>query len=167
MSDVGTLSQHRDKYVGGCLCGAVRYGFYGPLLAQLACHCRTCQYETGGGPAYRVAVRRDQFRITRGDPRGYLVLSGAGDPVTRYFCAECGTPLYSANDTTADRYGILVGSLDEAIALRPRHQWLADAPRWHPRRWFRRGAWEQHRPAAPAPSPTASADGSDSTDSGR
>jgi len=159
MSDVGTLDQKRDKYVGGCLCGAVRYGFYGPLLHQLACHCRTCQYETGGGPAYRVGVRRDQFRITRGDPRGYLVLSAAGHPVTRYFCPECGTPLYSEAEAAADRYSVMVGSLDDAIALRPRHQWLVDAPRWHPRRWFARGSREQ----SGASGVSASTGGNDST----
>ena len=33
---------------GGCYCGAVRYEFEGDVTATFQCHCRECQYFTGG-----------------------------------------------------------------------------------------------------------------------
>jgi hypothetical protein len=35
---------------GGCYCGAVRYRADGTPLMKAQCHCRECQYITGGSP---------------------------------------------------------------------------------------------------------------------
>ena len=37
---------------GGCQCGAIRYRIEGEFMGSGACHCRSCQYSTGGGPNY-------------------------------------------------------------------------------------------------------------------
>ena len=38
------------KLEGGCCCGAVRYVAEGDPVMRAQCHCRECQYVTGGAP---------------------------------------------------------------------------------------------------------------------
>ena len=37
---------------GGCRCGAIRNEVTDPPVASVACHCRDCQYASGGGASY-------------------------------------------------------------------------------------------------------------------
>ena len=128
---------NKVKRQGGCACGEVRYGFYEPKLGQLACHCRACQYSTGGGPAYVVAVRRDEFRITKGRPKEFSTLSEAGNHVTRVFCDSCGSPIYAYNDAHPEFCSVKVGSLDEPELFKPHmHIWWSEAQPWHKRGMF-------------------------------
>jgi hypothetical protein len=53
------------------------------------CHCRACQYASGGAHATSVVVPRGAFRITRGEPKGYASVGDSGGKVTRMFCADC------------------------------------------------------------------------------
>lgn len=129
--------EEKVKRMGGCACGEVRYGFYEPLLAQTACHCRACQYASGGGPAYVVSVRRDEFRVTKGRPKEFTTLSEEGNHVTRAFCENCGSPLFAYNEEHPEFCGVKVGSLDEPAAYKPRtHIWMSEAQPWHKRGLF-------------------------------
>lgn len=129
------VDAEKAKHAGGCACGEVRFGFYEPIEAMVACHCRACQYVSGGGPAYMVGVQANQFRVTRGHPQEHLTLSEAGNAVTRFFCGTCGTQLYSLSEGAPEVCNVKVGCLDEPMAFKPRmHLWLSEAPRWHPLR---------------------------------
>lgn len=131
------LNNEKVKRTGGCACGEIRYGFYEPKIAQFACHCRSCQYAAGGAPAYVVVVRKEEFRITRGIPKEFTVLSEAGNHVTRAFCGTCGTHVLAWSDAQTDSCSIKVGTLDEPASFRPRmHIWMSEAQPWHRRSWF-------------------------------
>ena len=56
---------------GGCLCGAVRYCYKGPVGPAAYCHCADCRRVTGS--AFNVSVRLeiDKFRLERGDVKAY------------------------------------------------------------------------------------------------
>lgn len=54
------------------------------------CHCRECQYITGGGPNFFMAVPEDGYRFTKGDPKTFT-RSDIENPRTRQFCENCGT----------------------------------------------------------------------------
>lgn len=124
--------RERNKLSGGCACGEIRFAFYEPVLHQVACHCRACQYAAGGGPAYAVVVSREVFRVLRGRPEEFSTMSEAGNLVTRSFCGRCGTHLYAVSEATPDLCSVKVGSLDEPARFKPRLQiWTSEAQPWH------------------------------------
>lgn len=97
---------------GGCYCGAVRYEAEGEPLLRARCHCRACQYFTGGEGNDFIAMPADGFRFTSGEAKGYSRpdLEGA---VTRLFCPDCGTPLATLAPSLARAVILKVGGLDE------------------------------------------------------
>lgn len=134
---MGAVSDERTKVSGGCACGEVRFGFYEPIAFQAACHCRACQYTSGGGPAYVVGVPKDQFRVTRGHPTEFATLSEAGHLVTRVFCGVCGTHLYSVSEGSRGLYSVKVGALDDPSGFKPKLQaWTSEAQPWHRKHGF-------------------------------
>ncbi len=77
---------------GGCYCGAIRYQTAGEPMMRAQCHCRECQYITGGGPNFFMMVAADSFVYTQGAPSSFS-RSDIERPVTREFCGTCGTHL--------------------------------------------------------------------------
>jgi hypothetical protein len=78
------------KLEGGCYCGKVRYVAEGDPMMKAQCHCRECQYITGGSPNMFIAMPIAGFSYTKGQPKQFK-RSDLERPVTREFCAECGT----------------------------------------------------------------------------
>ena len=62
------------------------------LRLKAQCHCRECQYISGGAPNMFMLVTPQGFRYTSGEPRKFS-RSDLENPVTREFCGECGTHL--------------------------------------------------------------------------
>ena len=117
---------------GGCLCGRIRYRITQPISTVAACHCRRCQYGSGGAPNYSVIVPRGGFEVTSGEPKRVELRADRGAQVDRMFCSHCGTQLFS---DTADRpyTPVRVGTLDDPTPWGPRfHMWTEAAPDWHP-----------------------------------
>ncbi len=96
---------------GGCYCGAVRYEATGAPSFKAQCHCRECQYITGGGPNYFLMMPAEGFRYTKGTPSGYA-RSDLDNPYTREFCPICGTHMVTRR---ADLPAVVVkvGTLDD------------------------------------------------------
>ena len=69
---------------------ALRYEAVGEPAMKALCHCRECQYITGGGPNLFMAMPIDGFRYTKGTPKQFA-RKDLEKPVTREFCPECGT----------------------------------------------------------------------------
>jgi hypothetical protein len=78
------------KLEGGCYCKGLRYVAEGEPMMKAQCHCRECQYMTGGGPNYFIAMPINGFKYTKGTPKQFT-RKDLDRPVTREFCAECGT----------------------------------------------------------------------------
>jgi hypothetical protein len=98
------------KLEGGCYCGAVRYVAEGDPMLKAQCHCRECQYITGGAPNMFMLMPPDGFKYTRGAPKQFS-RSDLEKPVTREFCAECGTHIVTRPQRPV--VVIKVGSLDD------------------------------------------------------
>lgn len=117
---------------GGCYCGAVRYASEGEPLAKAQCHCRECQYISGGGPNFYMVLPPEGFRYVKGAPKRFA-RSDLDAPVTREFCGDCGTHI--ATRRTDMPYVILkIGTLDapETDYRRPRMAiYTKDKQSWH------------------------------------
>ncbi|HXZ86323.1 MAG TPA: GFA family protein [Myxococcota bacterium] len=117
---------------GGCACGAIRYTFEGEPLAALNCHCRDCQRESGSGFEPVLIVPFAGFAVARGKPRHFTVIADSGEPATRNFCGECGSPLFGLPENgVSEIVTIRAGSLDDPSLFRPtRDIYVASAQPW-------------------------------------
>ena len=115
---------------GGCLCGAIRYEIPGEPIAARACWCRLCQYLGAGSGTVNVAFSSEGVAIT-GEPRWRTDTADSGNTLRRAFCAECGTPLFSATDARPHLIFVRAGSLDDPNLIGPGATiWTSEAPTW-------------------------------------
>lgn len=97
---------------GGCYCGAVRYKADGEPLMKVQCHCRECQYASGGNPNVVMGMPEASFSYTKGSAKGFQ-RSDLDKPVTREFCQDCGTQLVTRTPNLPGAVLIKVGTLDD------------------------------------------------------
>ncbi len=75
-----------------CLCGAVAFDVHEPQ-ALIECHCARCRRWTGSASVAVVMVAAADLEQTAGN--GQLKRYEEDGFSDRYFCAECGSSLYS------------------------------------------------------------------------
>ncbi len=100
---------------GGCLCGAVRFVYDGPLGGELGavtvCFCGQCRRAQGLGAAVAPALSAG-FSLISGDEALMEYESSPGK--VRAFCRLCGAPLYSRRDASPALLRLRLGALDDA-----------------------------------------------------
>jgi hypothetical protein len=89
----------------------VRYVAEGEPMLKAQCHCRECQYISGGSPNMFMLMPQDGFQYTKGTPKQFS-RSDLENPVTREFCGECGTHLVTRRPGLPAAI-IKVGTLDD------------------------------------------------------
>ena len=112
---------------GGCLCGAVRYAVHGEPKVSMICHCNTCRRAAGAPVVAWVTFPTDRFSLVRGAPAAFH----STPPVTRTFCATCGTPLTYVHAERPSEIDVCTATLDDPEAFPPtHHSWVSESPRW-------------------------------------
>jgi len=109
----------------------VRWRYEGEVGPAAYCHCTDCRRVTGS--AFNVSVRLTAagFRVERGEPRAYTNEGESGRPVTRFFCADCGSPLYTLPPLHPELVFAKAGSFDDPSVVRPAQQsWTRSAVDW-------------------------------------
>lgn len=101
---------------GGCYCGAIRYKTEGEPLMKGECFCRECQYATGGNSLFVMIVPTEGFEITKGTVKDFSH-PGKEGAVTRQFCPECGTQLFTRAPSLPHGVIVKVGTLDDPAAF--------------------------------------------------
>jgi hypothetical protein len=102
-------------FEGGCLCGATRYRAVGPATNRCCCHCRSCRGASGAPYVAWITVPAAGFSLTRGG----LETFRSSEPVTRGFCAGCGTALTYAHRRRPGELDVTVATLDDPAAAPP------------------------------------------------
>ena len=103
---------------GGCYCGNVRYAVEGDPMMKIQCHCRECQYITGGNPNAIIVVPEEGFRFTNGTPTKFS-RNDLERPVTRFFCSTCGTAIGTRSPARPESFIIKIGTLDDPSGFQP------------------------------------------------
>lgn len=100
---------------GRCYCGDITYEATGAAQWSAQCHCRECQYISGGGPNYIMSFALEDFHYTKGAPKQFT-RSDLAVARTRDFCGTCGTHLITR---LPDRPAVVVkvGTLDDPTAF--------------------------------------------------
>ena len=125
------MNQPQARHAGGCLCGAIRYRVNAPLTALRVCHCTHCQKNTGSGASVNVVVAGADFALTKGTPKQFTTRADSGRTLYRYFCGDCGSPLYAHRDTGTERIVVKAGTLDDTSGLKiTAHIWTSSRRPW-------------------------------------
>ena len=103
---------------GGCYCGKIRYKLTGEIQSSLQCHCRECQYITGGAPNTIIVVPASNFSFTEGAPKEFK-RDDLENPVTRLFCQNCGTGIGTKTPNRPGSIVLKVGTLDKPDIYEP------------------------------------------------
>ena len=123
--------QSSGVLTGGCLCGAVRYEYDGEIGPANYCHCADCRRCTGSAFNIGVRVAARQFRLVKGTPRGFTKIGDSGNALTRHFCPECGSPLYTSSPRHPEFFYLKAGCLDDPAVVHPTHQnWTHSRVPW-------------------------------------
>jgi hypothetical protein len=120
---------------GSCLCGAIRYTVSAPLGSPQtelrACHCTHCQKTSGAGGSVNLPIASDAFKLTQGTPKRYAAKADSGRTLYRFFCADCGSPIYSQRETNPAMVMLRAGTLDNAGDMKiTAHIWTNSKRPW-------------------------------------
>ncbi len=117
---------------GQCLCGAIKYEFDNPPAMNGVCHCKNCQRQAGSAFSTLAGVPKAEFRFTSGTPKLYEDSdTDSGNTVQRYFCGDCGSPIYSALGSQPDTLFLKTGTLDDTSGFLPQfHVWCDSKQNW-------------------------------------
>ena len=116
---------------GQCLCGEITYEFPNEPAMSGVCHCKNCQRQAGSAFSTLAGVPKNEFSMT-GEPKLYQDSdTDSGSTVERFFCGNCGSPIYSAIPSQPDLLFLKTGTLDDTSAFTPGfHVWCSTKQNW-------------------------------------
>ena len=84
---------------------------------MIACHCTHCRKISGAGSSHNAAIPTSSLSFTAGKPKMFIDTAASGNRLNRFFCAECGSSLYSQREKMPEMTILTVGTLDDASRL--------------------------------------------------
>lgn len=116
-------------FVGGCLCGMVRYRAEAEPFSPTHCHCTLCRKATGAAYVSWASFPISSLTWTTGKPSQYA----SSPQALREFCGQCGTQLTFRHQDFPDDIDITLASLDEPERIKPLcHIWTQSRIDWAP-----------------------------------
>jgi hypothetical protein len=116
---------------GRCFCGSVEYELTSPIQDTYYCHCRDCQYMSGSSFRVLGIVGGNSINFKSGELSEFKHKTQDGSVMIRYFCPECGTPLYNTSTRFKDIQMLCVNTLDDPEAVRPSMEiWATSKVSW-------------------------------------
>ncbi|MCG6953068.1 MAG: GFA family protein [Betaproteobacteria bacterium] len=115
---------------GACHCGAIRFSAEIDPSKVMLCHCTDCQVLSGSPFRHVVPAPVEKLSVA-GNPKTYVKLAQSGNRRAQSFCAECGTPIYSAAAENPTWVSIRLGCVRQRAQLKPAAQiWQHSALPW-------------------------------------
>jgi hypothetical protein len=112
------MANSTNRYVGGCLCGALRYAAEGkPLFAGL-CFCVDCRKASGSGFVPYLGFAAADVRFT-GASVSYVHQAVSGGDATRNSCLVCNGLVFGGERDVSESFTIYAGSLDDVSTFHP------------------------------------------------
>jgi hypothetical protein len=105
-------------FTGSCLCGAVTYESTSDPQLVAHCHCVDCRKSSGTGHGTHIVLPAGAFSVT-GDVKFYDRPADSGNIVSRGFCPNCGSAIYSKNSAMDGMVFPRASSLDDPDAVTP------------------------------------------------
>lgn len=116
-------------YVGGCLCGEVRFEINGPIRNIIYCHCSQCRKAQGSAFATNGIVATKDFCIIHGEDE--MTGFNSSKDQTKYFCKHCGSPIISKRDSVPDEVRVRMGTIESDVEERPQaHIFVTSKANW-------------------------------------
>lgn len=107
-----------DELTGSCLCGQVTFRADAKPIAQLVCHCSSCQKQTGTSFSAIIGLPGNKLKVS-GETKSYTSTGGSGAPLKRHFCPDCGSGIYSDVGVVPGMVMIRAGNLDDPSIFTP------------------------------------------------
>jgi hypothetical protein len=116
---------------GSCLCGAIHYEIKQALHSIVVCHCKNCQKVSGSGASHNAIIPVEAFHMLSGKTKCFRDTAESGNLLLRYFCGDCGSPIFSQRENAPDILVLKVGTLDDSSAMQvAMNIWTRSARPW-------------------------------------
>lgn len=106
---------------GGCLCQNVRYKISGKPISKGVCYCYQCQKSGGAYGSPLVILYKNQFEVSQGAFSAVQTVSARGAVVTRNFCRDCGSHIFSLVSDIPEILTVKAVTLDDFKTFVPEY----------------------------------------------
>lgn len=111
---IGEIRMKPDRTTGGgCLCGNIRYSIDGNVGEANYCHCADCRRANGSAFNVGVRVEKSTFSIDGRALSAFTTTGESGGEITRYFCKNCGSPVFTSSSRNDNVIHVKAGSFDD------------------------------------------------------
>jgi len=98
------------------MCGAIEYESTSEPSLTALCHCVDCQKWSGSAFTSNAAVPEESFNVTKGIAKWCDITGASGKNNRHFFCADCGSSLYTKLDIMPGVIVIKAGGLNGGMA---------------------------------------------------
>lgn len=102
---------------GSCHCGKVCFELKDNPKLTVNCHCDDCKKRNGSAFSTYLGVAEKDLLITKGE--SYLKKYEVENSGEKYFCSECGSPIYNKNYRISGLYIVSHGALSQPDKYTP------------------------------------------------
>ncbi|KAK9894239.1 histone-fold-containing protein [Cystobasidium minutum MCA 4210] len=82
------------------------------LNAGIACHCNDCK-TSSSAPSHNLKVDSNKIKVAKGAPKHFVGTGSSGKAVQRFFCGDCGSPVWTNTDSMPNVSFVKVGALGD------------------------------------------------------
>lgn len=119
-----------DTLTGTCHCGTIKFKLSKKPKLIINCHCDACKKRNGSAFSTYLAIAEQKFHLTEGEE--ILGAYEAENDGIKYFCRNCGSPLFNKNYRLPGLYLVFYGACTEPQHFTPsynvfcesKHDWV-------------------------------------------